>query len=316
MYEKMISIILPIFNKETKIARCIDSILKQTYSNFEVILVDDKSTDSSGEICDRYSKMYVNIFTIHCEKNGGPGKARNIGLDNVRGEYIAFADPDDYVSPYYLEFLYRLLIENNADISSCNYIREEKKGKHFKDQKALFFYNGIEAVNEMWYEQKIFICVWGKLYKRELWNNIKFRENYVLEDYVTTYKIFHKAEKIVYSNERFYYYCYDNHSQTRCFFDSKKEMVDIAMEMIELCREKYPMNLKAAICKGVDIFFQALCQVPDIKGTNKAYYKNIILKIKSYRKEVIWNKNARIKTRGALLVSYLGFRLVRILYRL
>lgn len=316
MYEKTISIILPIFNKETKIARCIDSILMQTFSNFEVILVDDKSTDKSGEICDIYSKMYVNIFTIHCEKNAGPGKARNIGLDNAKGKYIVFVDPDDYVNPHYLESLYRLLIENNADISSCNYIREGKKGKCLKDQKTLFFYNGIEAVNEMWYEHKIFICAWGKLYKRELWKNIKFRENYVLEDYVTTYKVFHKAEKIVYSNEGFYYYCYDNHSLTRCFYDSKKEMVDIAVEMIELCREKYPMNLKAAICKGVDIFFQALCQVPDINGRNKAYYQNIILKIKSYRKEVFWNKNARIKTRGALLVSYLGFRLVRMLYRL
>lgn len=122
MEEKLISIIVPVYNVEKYLKECIDSVISQTYKNLEIILVDDGSTDKSGEICDEYSKKDSRIKVIHKE-NGGLSDARNVALDIAKGEYIGFVDSDDYVEKDMFETLYKLAEEHNTEISSISFYK-------------------------------------------------------------------------------------------------------------------------------------------------------------------------------------------------
>lgn len=122
----LVSIIVPVYQVKAYVGECVDSLLCQTYKHLEIILVDDGSTDGSGEICDRYAKEDVRIRVIH-QENHGPAAARNAGLDHAKGEYVAFVDSDDYAMPEYIEELYRLSLEYHADIAACMFLRDRQK---------------------------------------------------------------------------------------------------------------------------------------------------------------------------------------------
>ena len=116
--QDLISIVVPIYNVEKYLEKCINSIIIQTYKNIEIILVNDGSTDSSGKICDIYLKIDKRIKVVH-KKNGGLSDARNVGIENAKGKYIAFIDSDDFLDSDFIEILYNLIIEYNADVSCC-----------------------------------------------------------------------------------------------------------------------------------------------------------------------------------------------------
>ena len=120
MERGLVSIIIPVYNKEKYLSVCLESILKQTYKNIEVIIIDDGSTDDSGKICDQFAKMDSRIVALH-KKNGGVGQARNLGLEAAQGEYIQFADADDYLDPHMTETLYSLIKETDSDLALCGY---------------------------------------------------------------------------------------------------------------------------------------------------------------------------------------------------
>lgn len=211
MNNPLVSVIVPIYNVEQYLKTCIDSIVNQTYSNLEVILVDDGSPDRCPEICDEYAKNDNRIKVIH-QKNGGLAHARNVGIANSNGGYLTFVDSDDYVSNDYVECLYKGLIESNADISIASFIVfkesepssatlekvpfvEVTKNDYFKE------YASIKAEKSM-----PFITAWNKLYKKELFDGIKYPKGKLYEDAFTTYKLIEKARKIVYSTTKLYYY--------------------------------------------------------------------------------------------------------------
>ena len=143
----MISVIVPVYKAEKYIESCVQSILSQTYGNFELILVEDGSPDHSGEICDALAKTDTRIRVIHKE-NGGAATARNAGLDAAKGEYIAFIDGDDCVHPKYLEFLLRLQRETNADFAMCYYDFFTEGGDWFNDEPRMEYelLNGAELL--------------------------------------------------------------------------------------------------------------------------------------------------------------------------
>jgi len=120
MKSELISIIIPVYNVEDYLARCLESILFQSFKDFEVLLIDDGSTDGSGKICDAYAQNDTRIRVIH-KVNGGVSSARNVGLNNANGQYISFVDSDDFVHPCFLEFLYNSIKSSKADISICDY---------------------------------------------------------------------------------------------------------------------------------------------------------------------------------------------------
>ena len=206
---QIIGIIVPVYNVKEYLDRCIKSILAQTLTDFKLVLVDDGSNDGSAEICDKYGQIDQRVIVYH-QQNAGQSKARNVGLDytfsNDNIKYITFVDSDDVISPKYLEVLYNALIAEQSDmcIAESKTLRE---GELFEDQID----NNIESSEDLesfWLKYNSPI-VWGKLYKKFIFNEIRYPQGVIFEDEATTYKIVFKCKKITHCNSVIYgYYRY------------------------------------------------------------------------------------------------------------
>lgn len=207
----MISVIVPVFNIEKYVGRCIDSILNQSYMNFELILVDDGSIDSSGSICDEYALKDKRVKVIH-KKNGGLSSARNAGLDVAKGEYISLIDGDDFVHRDFLKILYQNAIENNADLVCCDFKRITEKDivdvKQQKESGAVRLFTNDEAFAARWI---IFVMAWNKLYKKRLFETCRYPEGKLHEDEFVFHRLLFQCEVVVHVNaELYYYFCREN----------------------------------------------------------------------------------------------------------
>ena len=203
----IISVVIPVYNVEKYLARCLDSVLAQDFSDYEVILVNDGATDSSSQICEAYAKKDHRIHLLH-KPNGGLSDARNFGTAHAVGEYITYIDSDDYVATTYLSCLYNLLVENNADISCCGYIRTADGNADFSQQDSSFItLSGIDACTRMLEDPDFKLLVaWGKLLKRELANEHPFPKGRNHEDVATTFRYYLGCQKVVVSMENLYGY--------------------------------------------------------------------------------------------------------------
>lgn len=210
--ETLISVIVPVYNVERFLPQCIESICNQTYKNLEIILVDDGSSDCSAKICDDYAALDRRIKVIH-KKNGGQGLARNVGIKEAVGRYIAFVDADDTVLPQMYEILYLNLQTSNADISACtrmqimeNDMTPDVSYDVENELKNIRIYSGREATKELLQGHWVFKnAVWEKIYKREIFDELSFRSVYA-EDREIMYKLLYKAESIVYTDLKLYCY--------------------------------------------------------------------------------------------------------------
>ncbi len=213
----LISIVVPIYNVADYLDRCIKSIVDQTYRNLEIILVNDGSKDNSGEICEKWRKRDKRIIVIH-KKNGGLSSARNAGIEIASGKYIAFIDSDDYVSKDMYYELYQRLIENESDIIICGreYIWDNGKTYfRYHYDGRIENYNSKQAIKEMNSFKKFDMAAWDKLYKIELFENIRFPEGKLSEDYYIMYKLFLKSNRITYYAYPLYYYYQRQNSITK-----------------------------------------------------------------------------------------------------
>ena len=228
LIEETISVIVPIYNVERYIKNCVESLLKQTYRNLQIILVDDGSKDNSGKICDDFAKKDKRLEVIH-KPNGGLADARNKGMKVAKGKYIAFLDGDDYIYPTFYEDLHNLLKYYNAEIAECDFFRI-KENEIENSQDIIFKYNnnlkieneicnGEEALKLLYgtrlhpYVKKV--VVWNKLYRRELLKNIEFPVGKLHEDEYTTFKILNNCKKIVSTNKVLHGYIQTNNSIMR-----------------------------------------------------------------------------------------------------
>lgn len=204
-----ISIIVPIYNVEKYLEKCIQSILNQTFSNFELILVNDGSTDSCGEICDKYKKIDDRIIVIH-KVNGGISSARNAGIDIARGEYIGFIDSDDYIHEKMYEILYNNAIKYNSDIVMCKerkVYEEEKINQNYKiNEFNIKQFSNIEALKKLYEVRTTFVYVWNKLYKRNLFENLRYPDGKIYEDEFIAPKLIYKSNIITYVESELYFY--------------------------------------------------------------------------------------------------------------
>ena len=208
---KLISIVVPIYNMEKYLDKCINSIINQTYKNIEIILVDDGSTDKSSKIINKYKKLDKRIKAYY-KKNGGLSDARNYGIDKATGEYIGFIDSDDYIEKNMYETLYNNIIKYNADISvvGFNVVYESTDIKNRVEYQEvtdkLEIYNRKEAFDLLFDANKFGNFAWNKLYKKELFKNIKYPLCKKMEDLGTTYKLVEISNKIVYEPLKLYNY--------------------------------------------------------------------------------------------------------------
>lgn len=234
---ELISVIIPIYNSEPYLKRCIESVLKQTYKKLEIILVNDGSTDHCGGICDEYASKYEHIEVIHKE-NGGMADARNAGLEISRGKYVAIVDSDDWIDETYFEYLCNLLIEEDADIAICDYIKTKNEKINPSTNKIEKFTKtgkeGLSLIYGSYYIQ--IITPWGKLYKKSLFKDVRYPFGKIHDDEFTTYKLIYNAKRIVVSNKKLYfYYLHDASSmeKTKFSLESRMESIEFLSERIQ-----------------------------------------------------------------------------------
>ena len=218
MNRGIISIIVPIYNSEAYLSRCILSVLQQNYPDFELILVDDGSTDLSGTITEIWKKRDSRIRTIHKE-NGGQSSARNAGLEQAEGEYITFVDSDDYVSSDYLSYLLSLF-DSNCQFTTCNHfvIRGEKKLANSSLSSRIM--TRKDAFEEVLFHGCVDVAPWGKLYNREMFEKIRFPEGRIFEDTWLFGDILNQSKKVAFGSKCCYNYMVHNQSTVRKEYSS------------------------------------------------------------------------------------------------
>lgn len=207
--EELVSIIIPAYNVETYLCKCLDSLLKQTYRNIEVIIVDDGSTDNTGSICDDYSNKYSFVKVIH-KANEGVSQARNDGIEIAHGTFLTFIDSDDFVEPDYIEQLYSGIIDSDTDLSITSYMRIYTNGKEIANSfklKTDKYYSGKDLLIAF-YRNKFngAIVVWNKLYRVNNKSEFKFPKGLIFEDEYFSPRILYNAEKVYVNNLCKYHY--------------------------------------------------------------------------------------------------------------
>ena len=311
--DPIISIIVPIYNVGKYLPKCIESILNQTFKNFELILVNDGSTDNSGVVCDDYAKKDTRIKIIH-KSNGGVSSARNAGLYVAKGEYIGFVDPDDYIDKNMYEKLYRLCIDNNSDIAICRFNREiNGKIQNKESTEEIIELNNMVAMNELFKGNLYRFSLCNKLFSKKCFNDVLFPEERIHEDLSTTYKLFANSKKAVYINYCGYIYVRRENSILTSTYNEKRLQAFIAWdEIIEFIDKNYYEIIEQVIATFtywcVDNILYILNQVNNSQKKNN--YLNIIQKYTT--KYYIYIKRNNILSR-----SYkLRIRIFNINYKL
>ena len=274
MKRELISVIVPIYEVEKYIHKCVDSILQQIYADLEIILVDDGSTDSCPQICDEYARIDSRIQVIH-KKNGGLSSARNAGLDVASGEYIAFVDGDDYIHPEMLENLYYALEDTGADMSACNlrYVDEaerplEEYPDHVIRKETIdvdgIFHRSLEAYGYY------YIVVWNKLYKKYLWDSYRFQEGKIHEDEFAFHNIVRQCGKIACIPDVGYYYV--QHEGSIMAGESVEGKMDGAEAFLERL-DSFVMERKLQLLPRMDA--KCFYQICDVKKMYKGKSRDI-----------------------------------------
>ena len=299
--EDLISVIIPVYNVEKYLTKCIESIIKQTYSNLEIILVNDGSPDNCGKICDEYAKKDNRIKVIH-KNNGGQSEARNYGLEIATGKYITFLDSDDYISEDYIEYMYKLIKNNNADISICGVQIVNKENKKYKtDETEVKIYKTQEAFENLLYAEGIEVAVYAKLYPKTYFDDIKFPVGEKYEDIAIISLLMNKARKIVYGNKKCYFYYTRPGSTSKSGFNKNElDYIKNVKIMLNYIKQNYPDLEKAVLRYQVYSQFRILRIILFSKNKNDEIQQEMIKNIKKFDKVVY--KNSRTPKRDKIAI--------------
>lgn len=285
MTEK-ITVIVPVYNVEHYLEKCLDSLIDQTYKNLEIIVVNDGSTDNSGTICQEYAQKDDRIVYIEKE-NGGLSDARNVGLDKMTGSYVTFVDSDDWVESDYVEVLYNKLIESQADVSVGNYYsyNEDERMYYFHINGDSYYEKVYDNVSifENLYESKemknfALISACGKLYKAKLFDYIRFDRGKLGEDGYMNQKLYLLVQKVIYINQGLYAYRQRSGSITKTWTEKwMHALVDAMSERITLLANMgYPLEKHLAVYRQMLEVSLANGQVSGLSNT--ATYKEFEMK--------------------------------------
>ncbi|OUP38140.1 glycosyltransferase family 2 protein [Olsenella sp. An188] len=307
-----ISVVIPIYNVEKYMRRCVDSVLQQEFDNAEIILVDDGSTDQSGVICDQYAADYDTVRVIH-QRNKGLSGARNAGIDVARGEWITFIDGDDVVSTHLLFTLFELANKYDAEIVSIDpeHIAENEEPEFcYSNQTDCYDYRA--AILDVLYQDGIYPSACGKLYRTKIFDKIRFPEGKLFEDIAVMGPLFEGCSKIVWNKSRLYGYVHRKNSITNRIFDQRDcDILEICDQYCERYRKDEILYL-AAKCYRANCSLRVLLRAPIDEKYQEIRSKCSDLILNEYT-EVLNNRRARTKLKLALIL----FRYARpLLYRI
>ena len=302
----LISIIVPVYNTEKYLERCVESLLAQSYRNIEVCLVDDGSTDNSAKLCDVYEAKDPRVNVIH-KINGGLSSARNAAMHRIHGEYITYVDSDDYVDKQYVEYLYELIEKNNAQVSSCGVLSIDENDVPLKkpsDKTANpDIYTSEEATIRPFYQKGVTNHACGKMFAKSCFDDVRFPENRQYEDLATVYRLFGNAETIVIGHENLYFYLQRRDSiMHSSYSDKKMDRIAVSQEILEYSKTRSKEFQKAAECRLFVSAVQVLRELPDDDKHNEEL--SVITDIiDTYKTSVLKNKNAKSVNRLIAFVS-------------
>lgn len=312
MNEEKISIIVPVYNVEAYLEKCVESILKQTYTNLEILLVNDGSTDKSGELCDKLALRDHRIRVIHKE-NGGLSDARNRGIDEASSNLIGFIDSDDYIDEDMYETLYRQMVASKADLSMCGHYDvyhqiPEKQVAEIKTWELM-----PEEAIKMVMEAKILsVTAVNKLYKKALFEQLRFRIGKIAEDAFIMVDLIHQCSKVVATNEKKYYYVHRENSITTQKFSLKfLNVIEAYEQNAKIISENYPDLYDVAIMRLNWAYFYVLDRLlVDNDFKDKVLEDRLISYLKKNKKSILMDS----RFTRARKMSFLALCLSRKLY--
>lgn len=310
----LISVIVPCYNVEKYLCRCVDSILSQSYSNLEVILVDDGSPDVSGKICDEYALKDRRIKVIH-KINGGLSDARNVALDVAKGELITFVDSDDWLDTDYVGYLYSMLIEHGADVSVINFKEvletDENKSNTIRRKRYLGVFDRYQAIEAMFYQEKFDTTAHCKMYKRELFSTLRFPKGKIFEDLALIYQIFLLSNRIVVSSSQLYFYYLRGDSIEGESFSEKKYKDAMYIYSQIMSDERLFSIADAVTCRMFSFLFRLYLSMPKQDKRRSHLWGELC----AMRTNVLFNSKSRKKARIAALLSYAGSDIISFVYK-
>ncbi len=313
----LISIIVPVYQMEKHVELCIVSMLNQTYDNIEIIVIDDGSTDQSLRILKKYANEYSHVILLENE-HSGLSIARNKGLDIAKGEYITFVDSDDFIHPQMIQTLFENMWDTNSDISIVGWKEVEEddaklynsKWKQTEVSNHPIVVQKLEAIKKMLYQDGTDSCVWGKLYKKNVFDGIRFPEHEIFEDIAIIFHLLDRVNRVVFSEFAGYFYLQRKSSIIRAKFKEHKMSLIDFMEANEMFLKKYNELDLAIANRMVRASFHIYLQIPGTKEYQQ-YRERIEKIIIKNRRKVLGDKRAVIGTKVALMISCISFSLVR-----
>lgn len=306
--QPLISVIVPVYNVEKYVGKCLDSIINQTYQNLQIIVIDDGSNDSSGKICENYAKKDDRIEVIH-QKNGGLANARNTGLKYAKGVYVTFIDSDDWVEDIFVEILYQDIIQNNCNISMVKHFIDYPQKSIVAASKAQILMNSKECLKKLLYADDVDISAWGKLYRSSLFDTIRYPDGYEFEDTVTTPELVINAQRIFLNSIPLYHYQrYDQNSITNSAFTPKKlELIEQASKTSRIIQNQYP-ELQSA-CERFILWAHIATLTRAVRNRNdkpQKTIKDLMCYIKEHRLKVLLDKNISNNDKFSIIATIPG----------
>nr|WP_083241780.1 glycosyltransferase family 2 protein [Enterococcus plantarum] len=253
-----ISIIVPVYNVEKYLDKCVNSILNQTFQDFELILVDDGSPDNCGQMCDDYAEIDQRVIVIH-QKNGGLSAARNAGIEIAKGRYLGFVDSDDYIAEDMYELLYTNLKNEKADLATVGFL-DIYAGKEPVVKERKYLVTDMVGAAKIMFEGKLStISATNKLYKREIFKHIRYPVGMITEDAAVILDVLEETSKVVIdTSQKYYYYHRENSISSNHFTMKDLDMIKAWEENESRVLEKYPELVNVAHTRVCWAYFTVL----------------------------------------------------------
>lgn len=313
--QELISVVLPVYNVEKYLERCVESVVNQTFTNLEIILVDDGSTDSSGRLCDKLATTDSRISVIH-KTNGGLSDARNAGIHIAKGKYITFIDSDDTVDIDMIDYLYYLIKKGSYRMALCthNIVFDEGKRIVKNGNGTEEVLNAETCIERMLYHNVVDTSAWAKLYETSVFKNIEFPKGKLFEDIGTTYKTFIESGLVSCGyRSKYNYYVRSNSIVTSGFNERKLDLLEMTDSMAAEVNQIYPQLKKAVLRRQVYARFSTLNQILKM-DSYKERSKPIIDYIMKNKMAILLNPKAPFRDKGAILLLLFGLPLYKLIW--
>lgn len=309
-----VSIIVPIYNEERYLRECIESVLGQTFTDWELILVDDGSTDMSNVIANEYKNLDGRITVIK-KTNGGVSSARNTGLKATNGRYIFFLDPDDELYGYTISHLYEIAKSYSADIVAGKYVYTHEKPILCPQAKTIRLLSADKLCQDTLYQKKeTDNSVCWKLFDRSLFENLMFYDGW-FEDLELFHKLLFRSKRIAVSDEIVYFYRKHDKSFINSWSEGRKHIIKVTEDIICHMSDSMPQLVKAAEHRHFSACYNLLNTLLRYAPENSEIINYCLTEIKRLRNQILVDKNSRMKNRVGAFVSFFGLKFLKLIVR-